>query len=45
MAKDELVGNMDTGSMVTYFQQAGILGSLNMEALEQALQLTTEIFV
>jgi hydroxymethylglutaryl-CoA lyase len=44
MADDELVGNFNTEWMVSYFKQAGVLPSLNEEALEHSLHLASEIF-
>ncbi|HEV7779933.1 MAG TPA: hydroxymethylglutaryl-CoA lyase [Chitinophagaceae bacterium] len=44
MADDELVGNMNTEEMVSYFEQEGRLTGLNKEALLESLQLAGEIF-
>jgi hydroxymethylglutaryl-CoA lyase len=45
MANDELVGNMNTEWMVGYFEEKGILPELNKQALQESLQLASEIFV
>lgn len=45
MAKDELVGNMNTEWMIPYFDEQQLLPALNKHALEQSLQLAAEIFV
>lgn len=44
MANDELVGNMDTEVMVSYFKGLGISTGLDKKALQKALQLADEIF-
>ncbi|MBX9449385.1 MAG: hydroxymethylglutaryl-CoA lyase [Taibaiella sp.] len=44
MAKDELVGNMATETLVSYFEQQGALPSLNRAALDQALALAPGVF-
>jgi len=44
MANDELVGNMDTGLMIPYFKELGILRPLNQSALDRSLVLASEIF-
>ena len=43
MANDELVGNMDTEKMISFFEQETAL-HLNKEALQKSLQLADEIF-
>lgn len=45
MADDELVGNMNTESMISYFETKGILPGLNKEALEKSLAIASEIFM
>jgi hydroxymethylglutaryl-CoA lyase len=45
MAKDELVGNMDTEWMIGHFEQAGYTVRYNKEALAKASMLATEIFI
>jgi hydroxymethylglutaryl-CoA lyase len=45
MAGDELVGNMDTESMISYFRSLGRLPDLNEEALRESLRIAGEIFV
>lgn len=44
MAKDDLVGNMNTEWMVTYFEENGFQHGLNKEALLENLRLAGEIF-
>jgi len=44
MANDDLVGNMDTGFLVQYFEELGVLANLDKEALQKALLLADEIF-
>jgi len=43
MANDELVGNMDTEKMISFFEKETTL-HLNKEALQKSLQLAGEIF-
>ena len=45
MANDELVGNMDTGIMICFFQQKNQLKELNMEAFAESIRMANEIFV
>ncbi len=45
MADDELVGNMDTELMIPYFEELGLLGGLNKDALEKAAAMAGSIFV
>ncbi len=45
MAKDELIGNMNTECMIRYFKKEQILQSINEEALQKSLQIADEIFV
>ncbi|HEX7904977.1 MAG TPA: hydroxymethylglutaryl-CoA lyase [Chitinophagaceae bacterium] len=45
MADDELVGNMNTEFMISYFESKGILPGLNKEALEKSLAIASEIFI
>lgn len=45
MADDELVGNMNSEEMITYFESKGILPGLNKEALAESLRIAGEIFV
>ncbi len=45
MADDELVGNMDTELMITYFEELELLDNLNKEALQLSSKLASEIFV
>ncbi|MEO7983724.1 MAG: hydroxymethylglutaryl-CoA lyase [Bacteroidota bacterium] len=44
MADDELVGNMNSELMISYFEEQGLLHSLNKEALSESLRLAGEIF-
>ena len=44
MADDELVGNMDTGWMITHFESKGILTGINKEALLQSLDIADTLF-
>ncbi len=45
MADDELVGNMQTELMISYFESKGILPGLNKEALAESLAIAGEIFI
>jgi hydroxymethylglutaryl-CoA lyase len=45
MAQDDLVGNMNTELMVSYFEEKELIGGLNKDALQKSLQLASEIFV
>jgi hydroxymethylglutaryl-CoA lyase len=45
LANDELVGNLDTQLMMTYFKSKNLLNGLNSGALATSLQIATEIFV
>ena len=45
MADDELVGNMDSIMMISYFKEQGMQLDLNQEALIRSIQLANEIFV
>jgi len=45
MADDELVGNMDTEWLISFFEERGEALSLNKEALQKALLMADEIFV
>lgn len=45
MADDELVGNMNSEDMITYFESKGILPGLNKDALAESLRIAGEIFV
>ena len=44
MAKDELVGNMNTEWMINYFQQQSIMPAIDEVALAESLQMADEIF-
>lgn len=45
MADDELVGNMNSEWMITYFEEKKILPELNKEALLESLRIAGEIFI
>jgi hydroxymethylglutaryl-CoA lyase len=45
MAKDDLVGNMATERMISYFKEQGALPLLDEEALCQSLRFANKIFV
>ncbi|HEY5969300.1 MAG TPA: hydroxymethylglutaryl-CoA lyase [Chitinophagaceae bacterium] len=45
MANDELVGNMNTEWMISYFEKNNIATGLNKEALAESLRLAGEIFI
>ena len=44
MANDELVGNMDSELMISYFEKNNFLKGLNKEALAESLRIAGEIF-
>ena len=45
MAKDDLVGNMNTEWLIDYFTKNNMRLHINQQALQQSLQLADEIFV
>jgi len=45
MANNELVGNMNTERMISYFEKNNIATGLNKEALAESLMIAGEIFV
>lgn len=45
MAGNDLVGNMDTEFMISYFEQQGLEININKEALKDAGRTATEIFI
>lgn len=45
MANNELVGNMNTELMISYFEEKNLLPSINKEALQEALIIANKIFV
>src|SRR4029079_11002723 len=45
MANDELVGNMNTEWMISYFEDRDLLPQLNKEALNESLRIAAEIFI
>ena len=44
MAQDDLVGNMDTEKIIQYLKLNGRLPSINQTALDNSLQMATQIF-
>ncbi len=44
MAKDELVGNMDSEWMISFFEEKNLLSGINRDALQQSLILAASIF-
>ena len=44
MAKDELVGNMNTEFLVDYFEEKKLLNGINKNALQRASLIASEIF-
>ena len=45
MANDELVGNMDSELMISYFKELGYCKEIEMEALAESIKLAEEIFI
>jgi hydroxymethylglutaryl-CoA lyase len=45
MAQNDLVGNMPTELMITFFEQQQLLNGLDKEALQHCMQRANEIFV
>jgi hydroxymethylglutaryl-CoA lyase len=45
MANDDLVGNMNTEWMISYFEKNNISTGLNKEALAESLRIAGEIFI
>ena len=45
MANDELVGNINTELMIPYFENKRILNEINKQALQESLQIATQIFI
>jgi hydroxymethylglutaryl-CoA lyase len=45
MANDELVGNMNTEWMMSYFEKNNMATGLNKEALKESLRIAGEIFI
>ena len=45
MANDELVGNMNTEWMISYFKEKEVLPLLDMQALKNSVTIAEEIFV
>lgn len=44
MAGDDLVGNMDTELMISYFEQQKLFTGIDKKALQEALVLSNQIF-
>ena len=44
MANDDLVGNMNTELMISYFEKFSLIPKVNQDALQKALVLADEIF-
>ena len=44
MAKDELIGNMDSELMIPYFKQLGYLKNLDEENLNKSIQIAGNLF-
>lgn len=44
LAKDELVGNMNTELLIPYFEELNLLEGINKEALSEASAMAAEIF-
>jgi hydroxymethylglutaryl-CoA lyase len=44
MAKDELVGNMSTQSLLSYFDNEGVLTKLNKEELQKSFLMADQLF-
>lgn len=45
MADDELVGNMNSELMISYFKENNLLPALDEEALKESLRIAGEIFI
>src|SRR5690606_18942891 len=45
MAKDELTGNMATENLIQYFQSKGVRLPYNLDALQEAEKMTSDIFL
>ena len=45
MADDELVGNMNSELMISYFKELGYLKDIDANALSESIRLASEIFV
>lgn len=45
MAQNDLVGNMNTELMISYLEEKNLISGLNKKALQESLQLASEIFV
>ena len=45
MAQDDLIGNMPTETMISYFEAQGLKLHINRQALQHCMQLANEIFI
>jgi hydroxymethylglutaryl-CoA lyase len=45
MAQDDLVGNMDSEKMISYFDEHNFFNNYNKEALAKSLRIADEIFI
>lgn len=45
MANDELVGNMNTGWMISYFEEQGIKTGINKEVFDECAEMANEVFI
>ena len=45
MAGNDLVGNMNTELMIPYFKERSLINNINEAALQESLQLASEIFI
>ena len=45
MAKDELIGNMDSELMIPYFEELGYLQGFDEDSLERSIQMASEVFI
>lgn len=45
MADDELVGNMDSELMITYFKELGYCEEININELQRSIEMAEQIFV
>lgn len=45
MAQDDLVGNMNTELMISYFEEKNLINGLNKDALAESLRIASGIFI
>lgn len=45
MADDELIGNMNTETMISYFENNNLITGINKDALQNSISMAEEIFV